>query len=119
MRDRHGALLVQAQQHLRPFVAEIVHQTVVQPAVTRAGIERDVGDIRGTQRIGDDIAAEARGIDARRNRAIERGQIPAVAGLCVCAFILLVRHYAALPFAARRAVSRHPTGLRGLTQSVE
>ena len=51
-------LLVQAEQQLRPFVAEIVDQAVVQSAVARAGIDGDIGDVERAQRIGDDVAAE-------------------------------------------------------------
>src|SRR5262245_61147951 len=74
MGDRHRAFLMQAQQHLRLFVAQIIDQAVVQPAVARAWIERDVRDIGRAQRIRDDIAAEAGSVHAGRNRAIERRQ---------------------------------------------
>ncbi len=43
MRDSPRGFLVQAQQHLRPLIAEIVDQTVVQAAIARTGIERDIG----------------------------------------------------------------------------
>jgi hypothetical protein len=58
---------VQAKQHLRRFIAEIIDKTVVQPAIARAGIERDVGNFQRPQRVGDDIAAELRGVDAGLN----------------------------------------------------
>ena len=45
VRDRDRALLVQAEQHLRRLVAEIVDDRVVQAAIARAGIERDVGNV--------------------------------------------------------------------------
>ena len=59
VRDRDRALLVQAQQHLRLLVAEEIDDAVVQPAIARAGIERNVGNIERAQRLGDDVAAEA------------------------------------------------------------
>ncbi len=64
MRDRDRTLLVEAEQHLRRIVAEIIDEAVMQPAVARAGIERDVGDVERPQRIGDDVAAERRRIGA-------------------------------------------------------
>jgi len=39
MRDGHGVLLVQAQQHLRVAVAEMVDEAVVQPAETGAWVQ--------------------------------------------------------------------------------
>ena len=58
VRDGDGRLLVQAEQELRPLVAEIVDEEVVQSAEARAGIDGDVGDIERTQRLGDRVAAE-------------------------------------------------------------
>ena len=75
VRDRDRAFLVQAKQHLRPLVAEIVHEAVVQAAIARARIERDIGDAGRAQRVRRHVAAEAGRIDARRNRAIECGQV--------------------------------------------
>ena len=57
LRDRHGGFLVQAQQHLRARIAEVVDDAVVQAAVARAGVEREVGDIEGAQHRGDRVAA--------------------------------------------------------------
>jgi hypothetical protein len=59
MRDRHRVLLVQAQQHLRPLVAELVDQAVVQPAIAGAGIERGVGQVQRAQHMCHHIAAPA------------------------------------------------------------
>jgi hypothetical protein len=70
--DRHRAFLMQAKQHLRAFIAEIVDEAVVQAAIARARIEGDVGDICCAQCVGDHVAAETGGIDPRRNRTIER-----------------------------------------------
>ena len=73
VRDRDGVLLVEAEQHLRPLVAEVVDEAVVQPAEARARIERDVGDVERAQRLGDRVAAEQRAGRARVGRALDRG----------------------------------------------
>ncbi len=44
LRDRHRRLLVQAEQHLRPRVAEVVDEAVVQSAVARPRIQSEVRD---------------------------------------------------------------------------
>ena len=73
--DRDGALLVQAEQHLRRLVAEEVDDRIVQAAVARAGIERDVGNFQRAQRVGDHVAAEARRVGAGQvGRALERAE---------------------------------------------
>ena len=59
VRERDRALLVQAEQHLRPRVAEIVDQAVVQAAIAGARIERDIGNLERAQQLCDDIAAPA------------------------------------------------------------
>ena len=43
--DGDGGLLVQAKQHLRLGIAEIIDNAVVQSAVARARRERDIGNI--------------------------------------------------------------------------
>ena len=73
MRDRDRAFLVQAEQHLRPLVAEIIDQRVMQAAIARARIERDIGNVEGAQRFGDHVAAEASRVAARRHRTFDRG----------------------------------------------
>ena len=73
VRDGDGALLVQAEQHLRRRIAEVVDEAVVQAAIARARRQRDVGDVEHAQRVGDDIAAERRCIHARRHRTLHRG----------------------------------------------
>ena len=75
VRDRDRGLLVQAEQHLRRGVADVVDEAVVQAAIARAGIERDVGNVEVAQHLGDDVAAEAGGIGARRNRALDGGSV--------------------------------------------
>ena len=70
--DRHGVLLVQAQQHLRLHVAEVVHQAVVQAAVAGAGVQRDERNLQRTQRLGHDIAAEQRVARGQRQRPFDR-----------------------------------------------
>jgi hypothetical protein len=57
VRDRHGRLLVQAEQHLRPLVAEVVDDAVVQAAVARAGVEREVRDVERAQHGSDGVTA--------------------------------------------------------------
>ena len=57
MRDRHRGFLVQAEQHLRPLVAEVIDDAVVQPAVARAGIEREIGNVERAQHRRDAVAA--------------------------------------------------------------
>ena len=85
VRDGDRAFFVQAEQHLRPLVAEVIHQAVVQAAIAGAGIERDIGDIERAQRIGHHVAAEAGGVDAGRDRAIEGRYGRIARGLLFCA----------------------------------
>ena len=65
LRDGDGVLLVQTQQHPRILVAEIIDDAVVQAAIARAGIERDIGHIERAKRLGHHIAA--------KDRALARG----------------------------------------------
>jgi len=60
---------VQAQQHLRPLVAEQVDDRVVQAAIAGARVDRDEGQVERAEGLGDDVAAElyAR---VRRNRPL-------------------------------------------------
>jgi hypothetical protein len=63
--DRDRVLFVQADEHLRITVAAVVHQAVVEPAVTRAGDERDVPQAETAQELGHRVAAPLdRGIAA-------------------------------------------------------
>ena len=55
--DRDRGFLVQAEQHLRPLVAEVVDDAVVQPAVARARIEREVRNVERAQHRGDAVRA--------------------------------------------------------------
>src|SRR5262249_13359372 len=67
--------LVQTEQHLWRFVAEEVHDGIVKPPITRAGIERDIGNFKRAQRVGDHIASEGRRVRARQiGGAVERAQ---------------------------------------------
>ena len=68
VRDGDGGLLMQAEQHLRRGIAEIIDDAVVQPAIARARGERDIGNVERAQRIGDHVAAETRRIGAGRRR---------------------------------------------------
>ena len=71
--DGDGGFLVQAEQHLRLGIAEIIDDRVMQPAIARARGERDIGNIERAQRLGDDVRAEARRIGAGRRRTFDRG----------------------------------------------
>ena len=84
VRDGDRGFLVQAEQHLRPLIAEIVDQTVVQAAIAGARIERDIGNVERAQRVGHHVAAEAGGVDAGRDRAVDR-RLGDVGGWCVLA----------------------------------
>lgn len=56
--NRYRGFVVQAQHHLRFFIAEVIDQAVVQSAVTCAGIQRDVFHVERAQRAGDHVAAK-------------------------------------------------------------
>ena len=69
MRHGDGRLLVQAEQHLRPLVPEVIDDRIVQPAVARAGIQREIGDVERAQHRRDGVATPVlRGVrNGRRN----------------------------------------------------
>ena len=73
MRDGDRAFLVQAEQHLRPLIAEVIDDAVVEAAIAGARIERDVGHAGGAQRVGRDIAAEGGRVDAGRLGPVDGG----------------------------------------------
>ena len=75
MRDRHGMLLVQTDHELRPPVAEMIDEAVVQAAKARAGRERDIGNVECGQRVGHRIAAEARFAAKGPHRPLRRHRI--------------------------------------------
>ena len=83
LRDGDRVLLVQAQKHSRVLVAEIIDDAVVQAAIAGAGIERDIGNVKGAKGFRHHIAAEnsafarrsARRFHARR----QRRRLPCVA----------------------------------------
>jgi hypothetical protein len=54
--DRHGCLLVQAEQHLRALVAEVVDDAVMESPVARPRIQCEKRDIERTQHRGDGVA---------------------------------------------------------------
>ncbi len=60
MGDRHRVFLMQAQQYFRIGIAQIIDQTVVQPAKAGARVERDKGNIEIVQCLGNDVRAETR-----------------------------------------------------------
>ena len=55
--DREGVILMQAQQHLRIPVSEIVDKAVVEAAIARTGIQRDVLDTEASQHLGRHVAS--------------------------------------------------------------
>ena len=59
VRNGDRMLFVQAQKHLRPFITEIIDQTVVQAPIAGTGIERDERNVERAERIGDDVATES------------------------------------------------------------
>ncbi len=59
VRERDRMLLVHAEQQLRPRIAEMVDEAVVQPAKAGAGRERDIGNLERAQKLRDHIAAKA------------------------------------------------------------
>ncbi len=70
--DRDRSLLVQAEQHLRRLVAEIIDDRVMEAAVAGARIERDVRNLQCAQRFGGDVAAPAGRVRGREiGRPIE------------------------------------------------
>ena len=71
--DGDRGFLVQAEQHLRLRIAEIIDDAVVQAAIARARRERDIGNVERAQRVGDDVTAETRRIGAGRRRAFDLG----------------------------------------------
>ena len=76
MCDRHRMFLVQAQQHLRRAVAEVVHQAVVQAAIAGAGIQRDVRNLQRAQRLRHHVAAEQRIAGGEGDRLFDRRTRP-------------------------------------------
>jgi hypothetical protein len=87
--DRDRVLLVQAQQHLRVLVAEIVDDAVVQAAIACARDERGVFEIQRAQYGGDGVAAPTHVGHLRRfgSRRSHSGSLPASpAGLPAISF---------------------------------
>jgi hypothetical protein len=56
--DGNGRLFVETEKKLRPRVAEMVDERIVETAKARAGIDRDIVDAKRSQRFRDGIAAE-------------------------------------------------------------
>jgi len=71
MRHRHRMLLVQAQDHLRVAIAEMIDQAVVESAIGGTGIEADIGNAQGAQHVGGDVAAPARRRVLHSGRALD------------------------------------------------
>src|SRR2546423_9378276 len=57
MRNRERVILVQADDDAGVDVAEMIDQTVVEPAIARAGVEADIGDAEPAQHLRRDVAA--------------------------------------------------------------
>ena len=55
--NRNGMLLVQANDHLRIAVAEIVHDAVVKSAIAGAGNQRNIFQVQPARDFSDDVAA--------------------------------------------------------------
>ena len=74
VRNRYCVLLVKTQQHLRADVAEMVDEAVVQAAIARARVKRDVRDVEGPQRFGRHVAAEPGCVGTGRHGTLDRGE---------------------------------------------
>ena len=68
MGDGDAVLLVQAHEHLRVAIAEVVHQAVLKAAITGTRHHRDIGNVELPNHFRDNIAAPAhfRVVDADR-----------------------------------------------------
>src|SRR5262249_26162384 len=66
-------------------------EAIVQAAVARAWIKRNIGNFGRAQRVCYDVTAEAGGVDARRNRSIECRQGPAGRRTHFCAIASVAR----------------------------
>ena len=116
MRDGDGGFLVQAEQHLRLRIAEIIDDAVVQPAIARARRERDIGDVERAQRVGDHVAAEAGRIGAGRGAGV---RAPATAGSAVDLARAVAdwgRRHGGRSSGCGERLGADPTGSRALTQ---
>jgi len=71
VRYGHRVLLVQAEEHLRALVAQVVHQAVVQPAKAGARRERNVGNLERPQRRRRHVAAEGRSVGQRSDGTLD------------------------------------------------
>ncbi len=71
MGERDRGLLVQAKQHLRPLVAEVVDDAVVKAAIARARVQRQIRDVQRAQHRRDAVAAPM-----LRSLRYGRGNIP-------------------------------------------
>src|SRR5262245_54045022 len=91
MTNPAAASSLQAHQNCRSLFSQVVHEAIVQAAVTRAWIERDIGDLGCAQRVRDHVAAEAGIVDARRNRPVERRQASASRSTQLCAIASVTR----------------------------
>jgi hypothetical protein len=63
---------VQAQQHLRLHIPQVIDQAIVETAIASARIQRDVRNLERAQRLGDDVAAKQRVTGRQWQRAFDR-----------------------------------------------
>ena len=114
LRDRHRVLVVQAQDHLRRAVAEVVDEAVVQPAVARAGIERDVRDVE---------RAQHRRRSRRCRRRVVGGAATGASWMMVCRVVHAVPRRTLAAFGRRDALDRchfaHVTSVRGSARRLD
>src|SRR6185503_17207057 len=119
--DRDRRLLVQAEQHLRALVAEVVDDAVVQAAVAGPRIEREVRDVERAQHRRHGVAAPDVVLRKNRNRTFLRhAQSPLMpASLMILPHLALSSRMkransagelvtSSMPCAARRALSSGP-----------
>ena len=86
VRDRDRVLLVQADEHFRVTIAEIVDEAVVQAAIARSGHQRDVAQVEPPQHLGDRVRAPAEpgvGLAHQPVLVVERGGRDRCIRICV------------------------------------
>jgi hypothetical protein len=57
VRDRDRMVFMQAQQDAGIFIAQMIDQAVMQPAIARARVEAEIADAAAAQHLGRDVAA--------------------------------------------------------------
>ena len=59
MRDSDRVFFMQRHQHFRIAIAQVIHQTVMQPPVTGAGVERNIINAKFAEHLRNGVAAPA------------------------------------------------------------